>query len=81
VARRVEDVHGQVVQRERDDRGLDGDAATPFQRQLVGLGGAGVDGPGFVDHTGQVEKTLGEGGLTGVDVGEDAQIERTCVHA
>ena len=75
------DVDRRVVERERHDRGLDGDAATPFQGQRVGLGGAGVDRARFVDDPGEMQETFGEGGLTGVDVGQDAQIERTCVHA
>ena len=44
-------------------------------RGAVGPGRAGVDRSRLVDDSGQVEEPLGEGGLTGVDVGEDAQVE------
>ena len=43
VAGGVDDVDGQVAERERDDRGTDGDAAAALQREGVGLGGPGVD--------------------------------------
>ena len=38
VARRVDQVDGDVVDDERDDGRLDRDAALPFQREGVGLG-------------------------------------------
>ncbi len=75
VARGVDDVHGDVVPGERHDRGLDRDAATALEREAVGLGGAGVDRPGLVDHSCEVQEPFGESGLTGVDVGEDAQVQ------
>ena len=34
-----------------------------------------------VDDSGEVQESLGQCGLTGVDVGEDAQVERTSGHA
>ena len=34
-----------------------------------------VDAADPVDRAAEVEETLGEGGLTGVDVGEDAEVE------
>ena len=71
----VDHVHGDVVQRERHDRGLDRDAAPALEREAVGLGGAGVDGARLVEHSGEVQEPLGESGLTGVDVGEDAQVQ------
>ena len=46
-----------------------------LQREAVGPGGAGVDGPRLVDHSREVQQPLGESGLTGVDVGEDAQVQ------
>ncbi len=76
VPRGVDDVDGPAGQRERHDRGLDRDTAAAFDRQAVGAGGAGVDRPRFVDDPREVQEPLGEGGLTGVDVGEDAQVER-----
>ena len=77
----VDDVDDEVAERERHDRGLDRDAAPALEREAVGAGGAGVDRAGLVDHPGEVQQALGEGGLTGVDVGEDAQVERAWRHA
>ena len=74
VARRVDQVDGDVADLERDDGGLDRDAALALELEGVGLGGAGVDAAELVDDPGGVEEPLGEGGLTGVDVGEDAKI-------
>ena len=68
-----------VADRERHHRGLDGDAAAAFQLERVGPGAAGVDAADLVDHTGGVQQPLGEAGLTGVDVREDAEIERSQV--
>jgi len=81
VAGGVDDVDGDVVDLQRDDGGLDGDAAPSFDGEAVGAGGAGVDRAGLVDDPCEVQEPLGQGGLTGVDVGEDAQIERPCGHA
>ena len=75
VARGVDDVDVEVAEREPDDRGLDRDAAPALEREAVGAGGAGVDRAGLVDDPGEVQEPFGEGGLTGVDVGEDAQVE------
>ncbi len=72
----VDDVDDEVVERERHDGGLDRDAAAALEREAVGAGGAGVDRARLVDDAGEVQEALGEGGLTGVDVGEDAQVER-----
>ena len=81
VAGGVDDVDGQVAERERDDGGTDGDAASALERQGVGLGGPGVDGSGVVDDSREVEEPLGQCGLTGVDMRQDAEVERTCGHA
>jgi hypothetical protein len=59
VAGRVDQVDCDVVDDERHDRGLDRDAALPFQGQEIGLGAAVVDAAGRVDHTGGVEEPLG----------------------
>ena len=75
VARGVDDVDRRVVERERHHGGLDRDAAPALQREAVGPGGAGVDRSRLVDDPREVQEALGEGGLTGVDVGEDAQVE------
>ena len=76
VAGRVDEVDRQVADEERGDRGPDRDAAFALEVERVGLGGAGFDAADAVDRAGGVEETLGEGGLTGVDVGEDAEVER-----
>ena len=76
VARRVHQVDREVAHEERGDRGADRDAAFAFELERVGLGGAGVDAADVVDRAGGVEQALAEGGLTGVDVGEDSEIER-----
>ena len=47
-----------------------------LELERVGLGGAGVDAADVVDGAGGEEESLGEGGLTGVDVGEDSETER-----
>ena len=74
VAGGVDEVDGDPRERERHDRRLDRDAAAAFQRQGVGAGVAVVDAAGLVDDAREVQEALGEAGLTGVDVGEDAQV-------
>ena len=76
VAGRVDQVDREVAHEERGDRGPDRDAAFALELERVGLGGAGVDAADVVDRAGGVEESLAEGGLTGVDVGEDSEIER-----
>src|SRR5439155_11700289 len=77
MAGRVDEVDREVAERERGDRGADRDPALAFELEGVGLGGAGVDRPEAIDRPGGEEESLGEGGLTGVDVSQDAEIERT----
>ena len=62
---------------ERHDGGLDRDPALALQRQRIGLRRAVVDAADLVDDAGGVEQPLGEGGLTGVDVRQDAKVERS----
>ena len=76
VAGRVDEVDREVADEERGDRGPDRDAAFAFELEGVGLGGAGVDAADVVDRAGGEEESFAEGGLTGVDVGEDSEIER-----
>jgi hypothetical protein len=76
VAGGVDEVDGDAVERERDDGGLDGDAAPPFQREGVGGGAAGVDAADLVDHSGGVQQPFGQAGLTGVDMRENSEIEQ-----
>jgi len=49
VARRVDQIDGDVVDGERNDRGLDRDPALPLQCERIGLGGAGIDAADLVD--------------------------------
>jgi hypothetical protein len=76
VAGRVDQVDRDVVDRERDDGGLDRDAPLPFEREGVGLRRALVDAPDLVDDAGGVEQPLGERRLTGVYMRQDPQVER-----
>ena len=76
VARRVDQVDREVADQERGDRGPDRDAALALELERVGLGGAGVDAADVIDGACGVEEPFAEGGLTGVDVGEDSEIER-----
>ena len=76
VAGGVDQVDRDVADGERDDGGLDGDAALAFERQRVGLGAAGVDAADLVDDPGGVQQPLGQAGLTGVDMRQDPQVEQ-----
>jgi len=76
VAGRVDEIDREVANEERGNRGANRDAALAFELERGGLGGAGVDAPDVPDRAGGEKETLGEGGLTGVDVGEDSEIER-----
>jgi hypothetical protein len=76
VTGRVDQVDGDIADGEGHDGGLDRDAALPFQRQGVGLGAAVVDAADLVDDPGGVQKPLGQRGLTGVYMRQDAQVER-----
>ncbi len=75
VTGRIDEVDGHTVERERDDGGLDGDAALPLQCEGVGAGAAVVDAADLVDHPGRMEQPLGQAGLTRVDMGEDSKVE------
>ena len=80
VAGRVDQVDGDVVDRERDDRRLDGDPALPFQRERVRLRAAVVDAADLVDDAGRVQQPLCERCLTGVYMRQDSQVERSSKH-
>jgi hypothetical protein len=60
---------------ERGDRRADGDAAGPLECERVGHGVAVVDPPDGIDRAGGVEQPLGQARLTGVDMGENPEIE------
>jgi hypothetical protein len=76
VAGRVDQVDGQVVHRERHDRGPDRDAALSFEGQGVGLGAAVIDPADRVDDPGGEQQPLGQAGLTGVYVRHYPQVQR-----
>jgi len=76
VTGRVDQVDRRVGDPERDDGRLDGDAALALEGQRIGLGVAGVDAADLADDARGVQQPLGEAGLTGVDVGQDAEIYR-----
>ena len=75
VAGGVDEVDGHPVEREGDDGRLDGDAAPALQGEGVGAGVPVVDAADLVDHPGRMEQPLGQAGLTGVDMGENSQVE------
>jgi uncharacterized caspase-like protein len=76
VAGRVDEVDDGVAEREGHHRGLDGDAPAAFEVERVGAGAARVDAADLVDDPRGLEQPLGQAGLTGVDMGEDSEIER-----
>jgi hypothetical protein len=80
VAGGVDQVDGDGVgtgrDRERDHCGPDRDAAPTFEVGGVGLRVAVVDAADLVDNTGVVEQPFGQAGLTGVDMGDDPEVER-----
>lgn len=76
VAGGVDQIDRGVVDGERDDGGLDRDAALSFERQGIGPGAALVDAADLVDDTGGVEQPLGQARLTGVDMRQNSQIQR-----
>ena len=75
MAWRVDEVDRRVADDKRDDCGLDRDAALTLEVERVGLGGAGVDAAELVDDPGCEQQPFGEGGLTGVDVREDSEVQ------
>ena len=77
----VDQVDGDVADRERHHRGLDRDPALPLQRERVGLRRASVDAADLVDDTGGEQQPLGEGGLTGVYMRQDPQVQRSASQA
>ena len=78
---RVDEVDGDVADRERRYRRLDRDAALLLERERVGLRGAVVDAAELVDHAGGMQQPLGERCLTGVYMRQDSQVERTSKQA
>jgi hypothetical protein len=76
VAGGVDQVDGDAADGERHHSGLDRDPALALERERIGLRRARVDAADLADDTGGEEQPLGERGLTGVDVRQDAQVER-----
>ena len=58
------------------DGGLDRDAAAPLELEGVGLRRAVVDAADRRDDAGGEEQPLGEGGLTGVYMRQDSEVQR-----
>ena len=81
VAGRVDQIDGDVVDRERRHCRSDRDPALLLQRKGVGLGRARVDAPDLVDRPGRVEQPLCECRLTGVYMRQDPQVQRFPCHA
>jgi hypothetical protein len=77
VARRVDQIDRDVVDLERDDRGLDRDPALTLEREEVGLRAAVVDAADLVDDAGRVQQPLCERRLTGVYMRQDPQVQRS----
>lgn len=74
VARGVDQVDPVTVPVTAHRRGKDGDAAVAFLGIEVGDGRTVMDLAPLVGGAGEVEDPFGDGGLAGIDVGEDAQI-------
>jgi hypothetical protein len=75
VAGRVDQVDGQVTDRERHHRGLDRDATLALQRERIGLGTAVIDTADLADHSGGVQQPFGQARLAGVNMGHDPQVQ------
>jgi hypothetical protein len=75
----VDQVDRGAAQRERHHRRFDRDAAAALQVERVGAGAARVHAAELVDDPGGIQQPLGEAGLTGVDVRQNAEIERSQV--
>jgi hypothetical protein len=71
----VDEVDLDVSGGEGGDGRADGDPALPLDRAVVRTGVAGVDAAEPVDDAGVEEQPLGEAGLTGVDVRQDADVQ------
>jgi len=74
VARGIDEVDGSAVPGEGGGGGVDGDAALLLFGVVVHDGGAVVDLAHFVGFAGVVEDALGDGGLSGVDMGGNADV-------
>jgi hypothetical protein len=76
VAGGVDQVDVEVADRERRDVVLDGDATTTLECERVRRRVTAVDRAEAGDGPGVEEEAFGETCLTGVDVREDAEVER-----
>jgi hypothetical protein len=59
------------------DRRRLAESGLPFQRQGIGLSAAFIDAADLVDHTGGIEQPLGQARLTGVDMRQNPQVQRS----
>lgn len=74
VARGVDQVDRVPVPVAADGRGEDRDPTIAFLRVEVGDGRAVVDLTALVSGAGEIQNPFGDGGLAGIDMGEDADI-------
>src|SRR4029450_13544371 len=81
MAKRVDQIDGEVAELERHDGRPDRDAALLLERQIVRLRRPLVPPPDLADRTGHIEQALGESCLTGVYVSNDPQVERSAKQA
>ena len=79
----IQQSNGSIARRKQRLLGKDGDAARFFQAVGVQKGVSVIHPPQLADGTGAVEHGLGEGGLAGVHMGQNAQYDLflRCFHA
>ena len=75
VSRGVDQVDGEIAQRERGDSRLDRDPPLPLERERVGLGVPVIDTADLVDDSGGVEQPLGQAGLPGVNMRQNSKVQ------
>ncbi len=71
----IDQVDFEVIEMEGDDRGFDGDPASTFQLQRVGLRRAFVDAADCLDDSCFEENPFGETGFTGVYMRQDPDVD------
>jgi hypothetical protein len=77
VTGRVDDVDREISDSQRRDCGSNRDAPLTLQRERICLGGTGVNTADLIDDPSGKEQPLGQGCLTGIDMRQDPQVERT----
>ena len=74
VPRRIDQVDDDIFPGKLHAGRVDRDAALGFLRIIVRGGGAHIDGAGAVLRAAAEQHPLGDGGLAGIDVGDDADV-------